>query len=33
MPKLLTSLDQALARAKEFASGEKRVLIGVIGKP
>ena len=33
MPKLLTSLDQALARAKELASGEKRVLIGVIGKP
>jgi len=33
MPKLLTNLDQALARAKELASGEKRVLIGVIGKP
>ena len=33
MPKLLTSLDQALARAKELASGEKRVLIGITGKP
>ena len=33
MPELLTSLDQALARAKKLASGKKRVLIGVIGKP
>ena len=33
MPKLLTNLDQALARAKELASGEKRVLIGITGKP
>jgi pantothenate kinase len=33
MPELLTSLDQALARAKKLASGEKRVIIGVIGKP
>ncbi len=33
MPKLLTGLDQALARAKKLASGKKRVLIGVIGKP
>ncbi len=33
MPELLTNLEQALTRAKELASGKKRVLIGVIGKP